>query len=148
MRMKFNSPHRFHGMIKICLPKIVGLVLLSSTQISSGFSDPYGISGGSYRGPGFGSPGGSSLRCGRNLVNLGDYKAEVYDLCGEPESIETHTRLVGSKFRFPNRTIDIQEYQEIQVEEWIYKFGSKRFRQYLRFENGRLVEIKSLDRSP
>lgn len=123
------------------------LLFLSMTGISYGSAGPYGNTG-SYRGPGFGSPGGSSMRCGRNLINIGDYKVEVYDLCGEPESISTHTKIIGSKFRFPHRTIDIQEYEEVQVEEWIYKFGSKRFRQYLRFENGRLVEIKSLDRSP
>lgn len=134
-------------MNKSCLPWLLLLLLVAKAEISSGSAGLYGNTG-SFSGPRYGSPGGSSLRCGRHLVNIGDFKSEVYDLCGEPQSIDTHTRLVGSKFRFPNRTIDIQQYDEVRVEEWIYKFGNKRFRQYLRFENGRLVEIKSLDRSP
>lgn len=92
--------------------------------------------------------GATSLKCGRNLINLGDHKLEVLDVCGEPESVNTRTVVLGNTVHFPHRTIDIQEYEEVQVEEWVYNFGSKRFRQYLRFENERLVEIKSLGRIP
>lgn len=88
----------------------------------------------------------STMRCGRHLVELGDHKNHVYDLCGEPESIDERTKIVGSTLRHPRRTLDIQEFEEVQVEEWVYNFGSKRFRQYLRFENGRLVEIKDLNK--
>lgn len=89
---------------------------------------------------------GSSMRCGHKLVELGDHKNDVYALCGNPESIDTRTKIIGSTFHFPERTIDLQRYDEIQVEEWIYNFGSRRFRQYLRFENGLLVEIKDLSK--
>lgn len=88
------------------------------------------------------------MRCGRKLVSIGDYKNDVYAVCGDPESIDTRTVLVGSTFHFPRRTIDIHQYEEVQVEEWVYNFGTKRFRKYLRFENGRLVEIRNLGRSP
>jgi len=88
----------------------------------------------------------SAIRCGRELVQLGDYKGDVLARCGEPESIETRTKVVGSTLHHPNRTLDLYEYEEIQIEEWVYNFGTYRLRQYLRFENGKLKEIKSLGR--
>jgi len=88
----------------------------------------------------------SAMRCGRNLINLGDYKNDVIDLCGEPETIEKRTKVIGSTLHHPRRTLDIQQFEEIQVEEWVYNFGPHRLQQYLRFENGELKEIKSLRR--
>jgi len=88
----------------------------------------------------------SAIRCGHELVKLGDYKGDVLARCGEPESIETRTKIVGSTLHHPHRTLDLHEYEEIQIEEWIYNFGTHRLRQYLRFENGELKEIKSLGR--
>lgn len=87
-----------------------------------------------------------ALRCGNSLVDIGDYKNDVYVKCGAPESIDTRTKVIGSTFRYPRRTLDIQQYEEIQVETWIYNFGPMRFQRYLRFENGVLVEIKDLKR--
>lgn len=87
-----------------------------------------------------------AMRCGHNLVIEGDYKNEVIARCGQPDSIESHTEVVSRTIRFPYRTLDLQEYVEIQVEEWIYNLGPSRFQQYLRFENGILIEVKSLGR--
>jgi len=87
-----------------------------------------------------------AMRCGRNLVVEGDYIEEVIAQCGEPDSVQTHTEVVSRTLRFPYRTLDTTEYIEIQVEEWVYNLGPSRFQQYLRFENGVLVEVKSLGR--
>ena len=87
-----------------------------------------------------------ALRCGSSLVDIGDYKDDVYLKCGAPESIDTRTKVIGNIFRFPKRTIDIEQYEEVKVETWIYNFGSTRFKRYLRFENDVLVEIKTLGR--
>jgi hypothetical protein len=87
-----------------------------------------------------------ALRCGNSLVDIGDYKYDVYAKCGAPESIDTRTKVIGNKFHYPNRTLDIEQYEEVQVETWIYNFGPIRFQRYLRFENGVLVEIKNLRR--
>jgi hypothetical protein len=87
-----------------------------------------------------------ALRCGNSLVDIGDYKYDVYEKCGAPESIGKSTKIIGNTFHFPHRTIDIEEYEEVKVETWIYNFGSLRFKQYLRFENDVLVEIKTLGR--
>jgi hypothetical protein len=86
------------------------------------------------------------MRCGHKLVELGDYKEEVLERCGEPESVETRTKLAGSTLHFPHRTLDIQQLEEIKIEEWVYNFGHSRLKQYLRFENGELKEIKTLGR--
>jgi len=87
-----------------------------------------------------------AMKCGRNLVIEGDYISKVIDQCGEPDSVNTHTEVVSRTIHFPYRTLDMQEFVEIQVEEWIYNLGPSRFQQYLRFENGILVEVKSLGR--
>lgn len=87
-----------------------------------------------------------AMKCGHNLVVEGDYIEEVLAKCGEPDSVQTHTEVVSRTLRFPYKTLDTTEYIEIRVEEWIYNFGPSRFQQYLRFENGELVEVKSLGR--
>lgn len=87
-----------------------------------------------------------AMRCGHDLIDVGDHKSEVLALCGPPEAVETHTKIVGSTLHYPNRTLDLQQYEEIQEEEWVYNFGSSHLQQYLRFENGELKEIKSLGR--
>ncbi len=104
-----------------------------------------------------------SLRCGHSLVKEGDYKAEVEDKCGEPDSTEYHyerrgnsnhadTTLYGynDKSRFPTNSFSYgqQNYQDIEilVDEWVYDFGRARLRKLLRFENGRLKDIESLGR--
>jgi hypothetical protein len=96
------------------------------------------------------------LRCGRELVEIGDHKYDVSEKCGQPNSIERHLERRGGQDsasigrRFAPNTLRLgrQQYSEIDisVEEWIYDFGHSRFRQYLRFENGELTEIKSLGR--
>ena len=96
-----------------------------------------------------------ALRCGQVLVDLGDSKELVIDKCGNPESMETHIEIKGVADRFgarigvsPETSINSgqQRYTEIEVvvDEWIYDFGPRRFRKYLRFENGKLTEINDL----
>ncbi|MFZ2311803.1 MAG: DUF2845 domain-containing protein [Methylobacter sp.] len=87
-----------------------------------------------------------AFKCGRELVQEGDTRADILALCGEPDSVETHYEVQSRKLRFPFRTQDYQEIVEVEVEEWTYNFGRLRFKQYLRFENGVLKEIKSLGR--
>ena len=113
-------------MTKLCMMKYksIGILVLS-----------FGIAGQAV-----------AMRCGHDLVDVGDHIEEVLDHCGEPQSVDTRTKIVGSTFRHPRRTLDIQQFEEIQVEEWVYNFGNSRLKQYLRFENGVLKEIKSLGR--
>lgn len=107
-----------------------------------------------------------ALRCGHALVNIGDHMATVYEKCGEPYSIETHIerravvnhanvnsyqsygnrgqRFQTNNFNFGNSNITEVE---VEVEEWLYNFGKRRFRQALRFENGRLEHIDNIGRN-
>ena len=72
-----------------------------------------------------------TLRCGSQLVSLGDRSSEVLQKCGEPVSRDA----LGYK-RSANRR------EEFQVEEWTYGPSNGMY-QYLRFEGNRLREITS-----
>ena len=97
-----------------------------------------------------------ALRCGDKLLALGDYKEDVIAKCGEPESVESHVERRGSSYfgsnsqfqRSGGTAFGQQQFVEIEVivDEWVYDFGRRRFQQYLRFENGRLKEIRRLNR--
>lgn len=72
-----------------------------------------------------------TLRCGSQLVSVGDRSSEVLQKCGEPVSRD----LLGYK-RSANRR------EEFQVEEWTYGPSGGMY-QYLRFEGNRLKQITS-----
>ncbi|WP_213028839.1 DUF2845 domain-containing protein [Pseudomonas sp. Seg1] len=72
-----------------------------------------------------------TLRCGSQLVSLGDRASEVMQKCGEPVSRDA----LGYK-RSANRR------EEFQVEEWTYGPNNGMY-QYLRFEGNRLRQINS-----
>lgn len=72
-----------------------------------------------------------TLRCGSQLISLGDRSSEVLQKCGEPVSRD----VLGYK-----RSADRRE--EFQVEEWTYGPSNGMY-QYLRFEGNRLRQINS-----
>ncbi|WP_223547711.1 DUF2845 domain-containing protein [Pseudomonas sp. A-B-19] len=72
-----------------------------------------------------------TLRCGSQLISVGDRSSEVLQKCGEPVSRD----LLGYK-----RSADRRE--EFQVEEWTYGPNGGMY-QYLRFEGNRLKQINS-----
>ena len=72
-----------------------------------------------------------TLRCGSQLISVGDRAGEVLHKCGEPVARD----VLGYK-RSANRR------EEFQVEEWTYGPNSRMY-QYLRFEGNRLVRITS-----
>ncbi len=72
-----------------------------------------------------------SLRCGSQLISVGDRKSEVLGKCGEPRSQD----VVGYQRSFDRRV-------EVQIEEWVYP-QSGGMVQYLRFVGGRLERIDS-----
>lgn len=72
-----------------------------------------------------------TLRCGSQLISVGDRSSEVLQKCGEPLIRD----LLGYK-RSANRR------EEFAVEEWTYGPHGGMY-QYLRFEGNRLVQITS-----
>jgi Protein of unknown function (DUF2845) len=104
-----------------------------------------------------------ALRCGHSLVQVGDYKDYVNEICGDPDNVQSHYERRGNQIRadgtqynfnggrqFPNNSFSVGQsnYAEIEVlvEDWTYEFGSERLSKILRFENGRLIQIESLGR--
>lgn len=104
-----------------------------------------------------------ALRCGPYVINEGMYRGEVYGKCGPATSVESHIerRSIGNivqnqqyyggqRNAFPNSGFgygqNYTEQVEIVIEEWIYNFGPSQLQQYLRFENGKLMEIRNLSR--
>lgn len=86
-----------------------------------------------------------ALRCGRQLIQVGDHKLDVLEKCGDPEWIEQRTGLRGNRLRHPYGALELDQYEQILIEEWIYNFGRRKFQQLLYFENGVLKQINSLD---
>lgn len=72
-----------------------------------------------------------TLRCGSQLISVGDRSSEVLQKCGEPAARDD----LGYK-----RSVNRRE--EYPVEEWTYGPNSGMY-QYLRFEGNRLVQITS-----
>lgn len=92
-----------------------------------------------------------SLRCGTRLAVAGDAPFQVRTLCGDPDDVQRRTELrtVRRAVTLPCRAGYCQTFVEdsitVAVEEWIYDFGPQRFMQFLTFENGRLVYVRSGD---
>ena len=102
-----------------------------------------------------------ALRCNGRLVTYGDHQVDVLDRCGAPiyvanrtvypyvvqlQDVQPHdVQLAGDHARDRGRLVRVANLP-ILVEEWVYELGSRRFRQVLRFRDGRLVEIESIAR--
>ncbi len=86
-----------------------------------------------------------ALRCGRELVHKGDHKADVLYKCGEPDWTDERYVVRGNRLRHPYGALESSEFEEILIEEWIYNFGPRSFKQFLQFENGILKDIRKLD---
>lgn len=108
----------------------------------------------------------ADLRCGNQLVQIGDDFSEVLDICGEPyATYQTGTRYVSVEQKYGQRYQTTQsgqiiqyddngvatagaEYTEaIHTEMWIYKPGQRQLKRILYFENGFLVRVEYGDRS-
>lgn len=85
--------------------------------------------------------------CGNLIVKEGDYKLQVLQKCGQPDYSDSRveyrsTVLRGSGIQMPG--MDFINQVPVQVDEWTYDFGRRRFMQFLHFENGRLIYINNL----
>jgi len=85
-----------------------------------------------------------AFRCGHELVQVGDHKLDVLDKCGEPDAMQERTAIRGSRLRHPYGVLQIDDHEEVLIEEWVYNFGPRKFKQFLRFEDGILVSIRPL----
>jgi hypothetical protein len=91
----------------------------------------------------------AALDCGTRLVTLGDSQAYVRSICGEPESISSHTESRTDFAAVPSRSdgrgvIGSAITINVQVDVWIYDFGRTRFMEEMTFANGVLRSSRSL----
>jgi hypothetical protein len=90
-----------------------------------------------------------TLRCGGQLVAVGDTRSEVLDRCDEPNWIERwqvdQDTWVSKYFNYETERYKAPELIRgpIQMERWTYDFGSNRLRHYLLFERDELIRIET-----
>ena len=81
-----------------------------------------------------------ALRCGNQLVQEGMTRYEVRKRCGDPDDsylrYETHYR---------RNAHDESVAYDVEIDEWIYDFGSNRLDRRLIFINGRLFKEEILE---
>lgn len=92
-----------------------------------------------------------SIRCGDQLASTGASLYEVKVTCGEPDMtlrrVERRTlvqTLPGPCVRTQGRTVcgsSVATVVEVVVDDWTYDFGNNRFIYFLKFEDGRLIQI-------
>jgi len=90
------------------------------------------------------------LRCKNRLVAVGHTTYDVQALCGPPDHAERHvvTRAVRNQVRgacaFGARCSSaVIDTVDVTIDEWTYDFGTNRLVQYLTFEDGKLVVVRS-----
>lgn len=93
-----------------------------------------------------------SLRCNQKLVTLGNSPYDVQSLCGPPDFTQhrVERRAVRNQVRGEcavgvSCSSSYFDSVEIAIDEWTYDFGSNRFVQYLVFESGKLIAVRSGD---
>ncbi len=87
------------------------------------------------------------LRCGNNLVDIGDEKIDVLRKCGEPTLVdqweEQETLIKSPEF---NRLGEVKRKRVyVPVEKWVYNFGPTRFIYIVIFKKGVVTEIQTGD---
>jgi hypothetical protein len=100
----------------------------------------------------------TAMRCGSALISKGDIQAKVVKYCGEPaQSIVRnvvrqgfHTRsgvILRSNKASISRGSHYYPYgqTEVLIEEWVFNLGPNRLMRQVRFENGIVVNVDTLD---
>ncbi len=87
------------------------------------------------------------LRCGNNLVDIGDEKIDVLRKCGEPTLVdqweEEETLIKSPEF---NRLGEMKRKRlYVPGEKWVYNFGPTRFIYIVIFKKGVVTEIQTGD---
>ena len=87
-----------------------------------------------------------SFRCGVRLVTDGTTMAEVHSLCGEPAAVVRR-----EVWRRPSMWINGRRYHvsddevPVPVEYWTYNLGPHRLMRRVRFEDGVVTDIETLE---
>lgn len=88
----------------------------------------------------------AGLRCGNDLVSIGDNFDRVRNTCGEADAeYDMGTRVIYRQVEVESQTAGIAE--SIKVDMWVYRGKPNTFTRELYFENGVLVKIELGDRT-
>ena len=79
---------------------------------------------------------GKTLRCGHQVISLGDIKNQVLIKCGEPYSKE----IIG----YIDHVESKERIRVMKLEEWIIIIDNQHYYSLV-FEGNKLIEIKSAD---
>ncbi len=92
-----------------------------------------------------------SLSCDGRIASSGDSTYQVRATCGEPDDAVHHVEYRTVRIRVPapcheehgfrRCDVEVERTVELAVDEWTYDFGSNRFIEFLRFDDGRLVSV-------
>ena len=95
-----------------------------------------------------------ALRCEGGLVDVGDHAVVVRERCGvpvwvdvrraHPYVIDTAPVMAADGPGISPRRVVRYLPLALDIEEWVYDLGNRRFLQLLRFQDGRLVAIETL----
>ena len=94
-----------------------------------------------------GGGGPTALRCGIDLLKVGESKVAAVQKCGEPMAADAFCKAVPPLVVAPRGAAVAVNVPCETVEEWTYNPGYGQFMTMLRFESGRLVSITYGDRS-
>ncbi|HYM34147.1 MAG TPA: DUF2845 domain-containing protein [Steroidobacteraceae bacterium] len=84
------------------------------------------------------------LRCGSRLVLAGDTRSSVRHKCGEPVDVTHKTVLRRPSYVFHGR-IYYGDEVAVDVESWTYNFGPNKFMRRVRFVDGIVEDVETLD---
>ncbi len=86
------------------------------------------------------------MRCGTGLVKQGDHIDRVSHLCGEPDARESFVTYAEVLRFYRGYRVRAVEVEPVRVEIWTYRRDPRRLNRRVRFENGYVVRVETLDR--
>ncbi|MEM9532698.1 MAG: DUF2845 domain-containing protein [Pseudomonadota bacterium] len=91
----------------------------------------------------------SSIRCGRELVTVGQRSFHLLDKCGDPDhrQVVAVSRLSdGTAVRQGRRVLRARDDVSLVTEEWVYRPGRGRLTRVLTVTGGVVTDIRLFDR--
>jgi hypothetical protein len=88
-----------------------------------------------------------AMECGNRLITQGDSLAKVASLCGNPTQVDRKSIVRQASGGWVNGqwVASAGAQVEIPVEVWLYNLGPDKLMRQIRFEDGRVVKIETLD---
>jgi hypothetical protein len=86
---------------------------------------------------------GDAVRCGDNLVTVGESAANVQAICGSPADVQRSTVVNATTTGAADSTRSTVG-AAVPVETWTYNRGPNEFMVSIRFVDGKVVAIETL----